>query len=432
MEARHNTIHIGIPRLIWRGGSARLESDISWQHKGQEIKENIWFEVDDEWGKYFMTEMSDPFILAMFEVAIEEGLDIICEAPISEDLKYNLETYFIPIFAKKASGLKPFKLIGDTVSSRIESQGVAGTGFSAGVDSFYSVLSHINIPYETKRVTHLLLAVNGAAQTGITAELDQEWYKEEMSKFRGYADEMGLKLIGVNSNVSLLNHYRNLFKGGSGITTSGFVFALRKLFGTYYWASAYEADVLEFRTDDVGYLEPFFLPLLSVDGLRFYHSGAEVNRMEKVEFIADNPVVQKGLTVCGYTTNCGVCSKCTRTMAELYAIDKLDKFKQVFPRIEAYKKHFGRSLGRELAQDHSPFTTEILDMMNKNGKKIPVTAYFWKWCWFKPFFFLKKKLKYNKFLMKLYYENGWLERLGENRPSDEIIKARLSGERLEK
>lgn len=71
MESQNNIMHIGLPRLIRGGGLARLEADISWQHKGEDVNKTIWFEVDEEWGDYLMTEMSDPFILAMFEVAIE-------------------------------------------------------------------------------------------------------------------------------------------------------------------------------------------------------------------------------------------------------------------------------------------------------------------------------------------------------------------------
>ena len=388
--------------------------------------------MDAKWGKYLTSDFSDPFILAVFEFALENGFDIAYEAPMTEDLKYQLETYLIPIFAKKVNSVNAFKLIGETASSRIPTENVTGTGFSAGVDSFYSVLKHINSPYESKKVTHLLLTVNGAAGTGLDAKTDKEWFDEEMRRFTILAEEMKLELIGVNSNVSLMNNHRKIFKGGSGITTSSFVHALRKLFGTYYWASAYEADVLEFRTDDLGYVEPFFLPLISVDGLRFYHSGAEANRMEKVEFIADNPVVQKGLTVCGCPDSCGVCFKCTRTMAELYSIDKIEKFSAVFKDAKDYKKKLSRYLGREFAQDHAPFTTEIINSLKKHGKKIPVSAYLWKWFWFKPYLFAKKKLRYNRLAMKLYYEKGWSKRFGEKEQDKDYVRRRLAGEKFEK
>lgn len=426
------SIKIGLPRIIHNGKLARLESDISWMYRGENVQEIVFFEIEDQWINYLSSELSDPFVLAMFEIAIESGQDIEFEAPMTEDLKYQLERYLIPIFAKKANKLKPFNLIGSTVASRINSEGAVATGFSAGVDSFYSIIQHIDSPYKSKKVKYLMLAVNGAAKTGVNEEIDQAWYKEEMIRFTPLAEELGLILIGVNSNISMLNKYRNLIKGGSGITTASFVHALRKLFGTYYWASAYEADILEFRTDDMGYLEPFFLPLLSVDGLRFYHSGCEVNRIEKVKIIADNPVAQKGLNVCSMTINCGGCRKCTRTMAELYAIGKLEKFDRVFPYVAEYERNFSRNLARELAQDHPPFTIEILDKLKENNINVPLTTYLWKWLWFKPFNALKKRLRYNKIVMKLYYEKGWLERLGEYRPSEDIIKAKMSGGRSEK
>lgn len=432
MEKKIMRIKIGTPRVKLSDGMSRLEAEVSMPYKGKQVKDIIFFEVDEKWGKYFTPELSDAFVLALFEVAIETGANIEYKAPMTEDLKYQMETYLIPVYARKCKGLKPFSLIGSTTCSRIESEGVVGTGFSAGVDSFYSVLKHIDSPYASKRVTHLMLAVNGAASTGFNAKEDQKWFSEEMKRFSKLADEMHLQLIGVNSNVSLLNKYRKLFKGGSGITTSSFVHALRKLFGTYYWASAYEADVLEFRTDNPGFMEPFFTPLLSVDGLRFYHSGTEVNRQEKVKYIADNPIVQKGLTVCGRPTSCGKCFKCTRTMAELYAIGKLDKYNKIFPGVKSYEKHLGKNLARELAQDDAPFTTEILSEMKRNGKNIPASTFLWKTLYFRPLFFFKKKLRYNKLAMKLYYEKGWADRLGEGLPDKDIVERRLAGEKLEK
>lgn len=428
-----NSIIIGMPRIIkGKGNTIRLEAEISWNVDGEEIKETIYYEVEKKWEEYLTSEFSDPFVLAMLEVGFENGLDIYYEAPMTEDLKYQLETYVIPVFVRNIKTLKSFKLAGPTKESYIHTENVAGTGFSAGVDSFYSVLKHLNSPYQSKRVTHLLLTVNGAAQTGINAEIDQAWFLEEMELFSKLASELNLELIGVNSNISLLNRYRKMFKGGDGIVTCSFVHALRKLFGTYYWASTYEAKVLEFRTDDPGYMEPFYLPYLSVNGLKFYHSGCEVNRMEKVEFIADNPVVQKGLTVCGYTNSCGKCPKCTRTMAELFSIGKLEKFSTIFPDTELYQKNLGKNLAREFAQDHAPFTTEIVDSFKKNGQAIPITTYLWKWLWFKPLFFFKKKFKMNKLIIKLYYEKGWSNRIGEGMPPDYVVNARISGERLEK
>lgn len=68
--------------------------------------------------------------------------------------------------------------------------------------------------------------------------------------------------------------------------------------------------------------------LFSCDGLKFIYDGAEKSRSEKIEFIADNKMVQKHLRVCYKTNteyNCCKCEKCIRTMASLEAVGKLNK-----------------------------------------------------------------------------------------------------------
>lgn len=428
-----NIIKIGIPRVINIDGSlSRLEAEATWEYEGRQICETIYYEVEERWAKYLTTEYSDAFVLAMLEVALETGLDIQFEAPMTEDLKYQMETYLIPVWTRYMRKLKKFCLIGPTTTRKVETVAGVGTGFSAGVDSFYSVLKHIDSTYKTKKVTHLLLTVNGSAQTGLTKEIDEQWFQEEMRQFSELAQELHLELIGVNSNISLLNRYRKLIKGGDAIVTASFVHALRKLFGTYYWASGYEAKYIGFTTEDTPHADLFNTQLLSVEGLRFYYSGCEVNRVEKVAFIADNEVVQKGLTVCGGIKSCGKCVKCSRTMAELYSIGKLDKFVAIFPDVKFYKKNLGRNLGRMLALNHAPFTTDIINSCKNNGCAFPVTSYLWYMLWFKPLYFFKKKLKHNKLAQKLYYEYDFASKLGEVQPPEYIVEAIKSGKQLEK
>lgn len=421
-----NQITLGKLRRVENNNFVRLETDFVGNFDNQKIEQTLFFEVGHKWGIYLTEELSDAFVLAVLKLAMEKGCDIIYETPMSETLKYQLEIYLIPVYAKKIKVYSEIKLIGTTTDVLLKTEGRVGTGFSGGVDSFYTVLKHLKGEYKTKQVTHLILAVNGAAMTGMSKELDKWWFEEEMKRFKPIVKELGLELIGINSNISLLIQYQTILRGGDSIVTLSFVHALRKLFGTYYWASTYEADVLKFVDYDGGYMEPFSVPLMSVEGLRFYHSGCEVSRLEKVEYIAANPIVQKALTVCGEPISCGHCFKCLRTMSEFFAIGKLDDFKNVFD-VDDYKKHFTSKLARELALDHPPFTTNILKTMKKNNIPIPLSVYLKRYLYFKPYYFLKEKLKNNTFLMKLYYVYGWDERLGEGKHNPDLVKARLSG-----
>lgn len=427
-----NKISIGVPYMEkHRGGGTYLCADTVWSVAGKEYAHKFYYLTDSQWAPYLVTERIDPWVQTFLEIAMEYGCDMEFTTPISEDIKYQFERYLIPVLAQHYLQLHEIRLIGPAIREALPSENVTGTGFSGGVDSFYSVLSHLHTGMPGKDVTHLLLAVNGAATTGISEELDEQWYQEEMCRFRPLAEEMGLNLIGVRSNITATNAYRNFYLGGDSIVTLSFVRALGKLFSTYYWASTYKADVLRFDTHDGGYMEPFSVPMLSGSGIRFYHSGAETNRMGKVKAIADEPIVQKGLTVCGETVNCGRCTKCLRTMAELTAVRKLDQFEQVFP-VADYKAHFTSRLADEFAGDHPPFTTDIKRAMRENGVRIPVTVYIKQFLFYEPYNLAKKKLRRNPLMIRLYYRTSLGRKLSGVQHSDSYIEARMSGQGKER
>ena len=421
-----NHIKIGSVYLKENDNYVKLCADISSNLDGIEVDKTYFYEVEKKWRKYLVTETSDAFVVGLINLAMDYNANIEFTVPISEDLKYQLETYYIPVMANHYSFKSLIRLIGNCIIPDFDTQNAVGTGFSGGVDSFYSVLKHLESSYASKKLTHVILAVNGAAGTGMTKNMDKEWYDEECHRFKPIVEEMGLEFVGINSNMVEFQQRLKAMKGGSLIVTAGFVFALNKLFSTYYWASTYGASVMKFDMEDPGFFEPFTVPLVTTSKLRFYHSGSETNRIGKVKYIADNKFAQKTLTVCGNTNNCGICFKCLRTMAELYAIGKLDNFSEVFP-VAEYKKHLSSRFARELAVDHPPFTTEIMDELKRNGIKIPLSIYAKKQFLYKPYYFLKSRLRKNKLAMKIYYGYGWDNKYEGVTHSQEYIEARMDG-----
>lgn len=432
IESGHNgnklksgEMHLGIPYIKeMDNGKARLCSALSINGR----KQIMYFEVDSRWKKYLVTENSDAFVLAILEKAMKNSFDISFEQPLSEELYYGLVTYTIPVYAKNFEMFHKIKLTGEITKQNPESEGKAGTGFSAGVDSFYTVLKHIgNKKTPSYNVTHLLLAVNGAAATGVSEEMDREWLEASQKKFKVYADRIGLELICAGGNIDLL-YSGDACLNGDAITTASFVYALQKLFGIYYWASAYPASIFSFHQSDGGFCENVSVPYISTKRLKFYHSGSEVNRIGKVKYIADNRIVQKGLTVCGEmdACNCGCCFKCLRTMSELYAIKKLDLFKESFP-VDNYKKHFVSKFAQELAVDHPPFTTDILNEMKKNGTRIPFTVYPLAFLVYKPLYMFRGKLKHVVWLRRLFYKFNLDEKILGRKQSSKERERKLNG-----
>ena len=221
-----HTLHFGVPYITDNEGRARLCVDTVWEIDGKKYDHVFFYEVEKEWGKYFVTEKSDAFVLAFLEIAMEHGLDLEFEAPISEELKYQLERYLIPVYAQHFEMLHEIRLSGPVTTDVIPSENVTGTGFSGGVDSFYTVLSHLHTEMPGKNVTHVVLAVNGAAITGMTEEIDEAWYREEMDRFAPATEKLGVKLIGIRSNTTILNSYKQFLPGGDAIVTSAFATCL--------------------------------------------------------------------------------------------------------------------------------------------------------------------------------------------------------------
>lgn len=398
----NNLLHIGKPYVEDRGkGIIRVCSDVLLPN-GTEKK--LVFEIDAKWKDYVIVERSDAFILALFNLALEKGWNISYEAPMTEELNYQLTTYGITILPKYINIYKKIALLGETISDEIESKGEAATGFSAGVDSFYSVLRHSNMKYDKKNVSYLLFARNGAVGPIYPEESGRELFDALSHRFIKYAEDLDLEYIPIWSNIP--DFYENRYRVGCDIiTTSSFVYLLRKLLGVYYWASAYEADVLDFHkgATDLGYIEPFSVPLVSINGLKFYHSGSELSRIQKVEYIADNKIVQKGITPCGKDNgkNCGKCCKCRRTMGELYAIGMLNYYESAFP-IDNYLKNYIWELAYEIAEDHPPYTTEIIQKLKENKRWNPLIIFLGIFVC-KPIVFLRKYLGRNYHIRKLYY-----------------------------
>ncbi len=418
-------IDIGEPYIKDLGnGKTRLCAEVV----VNKVPQTLYFEVDNCWAKYLVSELSDPFVLGVIERAMKNSWDISFATPMSENLYYSLTTYLVPVYARYFDIFHEIDLSGNTTNDIPESEKRAGTGFSAGVDSFYSVLKHMgDEKCPDHNVTHLLLALNGAASTGVSEEIDAMWLKNSREKFQPYADELGLELVCMGGNIDLF-YVGDRCLNGDLVVTAAFVYAMQKLFGIYYWASAYQAEIFQMgasaaRSDDanVGYL--------STDAIWFYHSGCETNRIGKEKFIADYPIVQKGLTVCGEinTKNCGRCEKCLRTMAELNSIGRLDDFSQIFP-VESYRKHFTRRLAEEMAIDHGEFKIDILCSMREHHVRIPVMAYVLAALVYRPLKFLEKHLKNKRWARRLYYKFNLDEKWKGRKHTEEEKMRYMKGE----
>jgi hypothetical protein len=402
-----NRIIIHEPFIRQIGDKTRLAAVI--ERPGEDPFE-LFYEVDNAYGQYLYAERSDPFLLGVLDYAMNLKLDIECSKPVTERLYYQLTSYAIPILSQNLSFFNPINITAALTNEAIDTERGVGTGFSGGVDSYYTVLKHIHPQENSQKLTHLLFA-NVGALTHAGGDVSKDIFERKMELFGPVAVELGLPLIGVHTNYmefsarveEITVHAPHAYKTGSC------VYALAKLFSIFYWSSSLQLTYFKFYEKSMAWYDFFNVYAISSNNIQFHLPGFEVNRLQKVAYIADNPLVQKSLSVCA-GLNCNHCNKCIRTMMELYALGKLDAFSAVFD-IQDFKNHLARRFAVNFAnkvEEADGFNAETIEAAGKNKVKIPLSAYVLSGVVYKPFLaiftFIKDKLRKVGFVRKLYYQ----------------------------
>lgn len=77
---------------------------------------NVAVAVDKEYGKFLAPERADYALVGMLAYAMRNGHDIICAAPVTEELLYNICETFIPTLVYSDSRNYPVKISADMAS----------------------------------------------------------------------------------------------------------------------------------------------------------------------------------------------------------------------------------------------------------------------------------------------------------------------------
>lgn len=369
-------------------GGVRLVSHIV--NDGQPIKEDIWFETTEEYGKYFCEEVCDAFVVAMLIPAVQTQQDIECDC-ISEKLLYNLNNEVSFILQSAWKGRRIQIKAKKTVDTIYEGKGI-GSGCSLGVDSFASIFAHSST-YNTPNysLTHLTNFNVGAFGSKNPALAMESW-RNDLEKVKVFAGEYGLPLVIVNSNIGITNNNLSfdsvfIFRNASA------VLALQKLFKRYFIGSGRTIDTVKTKgvKGDISYAESLLTPLLSTESLDIILSEGDKTRVEKTEFISNNVFVQQHLYVCWKeifknewpkyweeikdvaekNRNCTKCDKCMRTCLTLDLLGCLNDYREVFD-LTQYQKTKSSYLKKIVVNrfDNSIYN-DIYNLMIKKGVRIP-------------------------------------------------------------
>lgn len=366
-------MRIGKPRIESGGGRARLLAEVRVESADEERAQEIWFEVEETYGDYLCAERADAFLIGLLPNAQREGWDIACEAPVTAELLYQLRDTLIPALARNSDVLYAPRIEAPAAAEPLPCAGAVGTAISCGVDSLHVVKRHGHSPYPGLSLTHLFLCDVGAYEENNS---QFEWQVEHA---RCFAEEYGFKLVVGRSNLRkafyiphwLINTFSNCFA----------VYALRKLWKTYYYASSGSELQSIFSLKDSEQYDCDRYDLLSLDcfsipSLRFHLEGVTLTRLEKTRELADWPPAWKYLHVCcaDRGPNCGMCAKCVRTQTTLDALGALRHFGEAFD-VERYYARRKKNMTWLAIQHFNPGEDELAEEVYQAlRKQIPLSV----------------------------------------------------------
>lgn len=301
---------------------------------------DVRISVSNEYGKFLSPERADYALVGMLAFALRNRHDIICEAPVTDELLYNVRELLLPTFIRTDTRNYPVKIQAD-IAPPLNKLDLAnapwgvgvGTGMSCGVDSFFATLKHLNSPYPSRRLTHLCVFNNGSINSCYGKENIPYVKQKVFERAEAVAKEFNLPLLKLESNFQIVIPQNHLYT--HTYMDSLAIYSLQKLWQVWYRSSGNYAfsnfSLKDNCTAPPARFEPLILDCFSTSKLKIYSTGSEGDRNDKIFFIADNPIAQKYLHVClTKATNCGWCKKCLRTLLQLDAANKLYNFRQVF------------------------------------------------------------------------------------------------------
>lgn len=355
-------ITIGKPFSETLDGQVRLCAQVTIQEQAEEA----WFSVDPEFAKYLADDRADAFVVGFLTTAMRLGEDIVCEAPITRRLYYQLTTYLIPSMAANMEIYHSISILAPLTDVPLPCEGAVGTGWTGGVDSMYTLMTHRHPQEPGMKLTHLLVANVGTLESDHNTELLR--YMAEKAR-NGIARELELTVVAVDSNIQLLqdDHYLAV----AAFRLSAAVLALQKLFGVFLHSGTYEFSRFAFVSENCAYYELLLLSCFETDNTVFYSTGSHVSRIQKLRELSVFPLAKKYLHPCIYAQrdNCGKCGKCVRTMGALYALGTLDDFGQVFD-VEDFYQHKDDHLAGILAKKESQHYGEVVAVMKQRGMEL--------------------------------------------------------------
>jgi len=325
---------ISTPQITLINGEVIVSAKITFQKPVLNKPEIAWF-VFPESCLPFISGRADAFAAGLLPLAMVIGEDLMIEGPISPQLIYGLNQYQLSlnVFFPKQLAVVTIQANNLTQLSPVQAGQACATLFSGGVDSSYTLMSHLpdRQPVADFQVKYALFV------HGFDIPLQNKLsYEEALKVFSQHLPPLGVEVITCRTNLQYFTSGLldwEIAHGGA-IISVGLV--LDKLIRYFLVPSTYSIDALEpFGSS------PLIDHWLSTETVHIIHHTAAVPKIKKFEAISTWQPAQQFLRVCFDESrrvgvnNCSRCEKCMRTMARLEMFGTLKSFK-------TFRQPFGR------------------------------------------------------------------------------------------
>lgn len=324
----------------------------------------LWYSIDKEFGHLISTS-SDAALIGLLIPAMASGKKIYLDGSVSEKLYFQASCQLQSALECNNALLKRVSIKPKQIErhQRIRIPAGVATGFSGGVDSFSTLLDHLNRP-DRFRLSHLIFSnvgSHGSAEPG--ERLFNKRFERLSAKVK---DRIRLPFVRINSNLDSFYREDLRFRDTHTLRNASVALLLQRGIGTFLYASAYSYRQIlskSARNSDIALLDPIILPNLSTPMLTLLPSGSEYSRVQKTLRISEYHHSYDMLDVCtssahsGKHLNCSQCSKCLRTMATLEIGEMLYHYSRSFD-LSAYAILRG-DFFRSLKGSSDPFLQEI-------------------------------------------------------------------------
>lgn len=371
--------------------------------------DKLWISIDRPYGYMLNEKICDGYFLIAMVFGMYFGQDVRLCGKVSKRLYNNLMNYGQTILMNHDPGLQKTYVETDgflTDDYFEQDRKIIGAPGAFGVDALTTLydkwLHEEDADHRINMVFSFNCGINGAYDDPNTKKLRTDRKKLWKAGF----DELGIPIADVDTNIHQFLHNRMFVYAAACYL--GRYFCILNLQGgvkKYYLPSGFSYwDVMNFGklpfkpnrrgTGDIGlsYEEPFFAPLLNTEHIELVLDGAQYQRTEKIEKIAEWDFTYRYLNVCqpgkqltgDFSRNCSVCPKCLYTMLCLDAMGKLDAYDKVFDLQQYYAKKYIYLCQMVETQKDNLLTYDALRYAEKKGFILPSDwdvrkYYFYKW-----------------------------------------------------